>query len=146
MSLIFSKSCEYGTQAVLFLARESENGPILLRDISGALAIPHHFLSKILQALVLEGIVVSQKGFNGGFSLGRPARQIALIDIVRAIDGDEFLDQCVLGFPGCNEKTPCPVHPTWKRAKSIIVEILHKKTISELSKELDPKLELLAKI
>lgn len=143
MSVIFSKSCEYALQASLYLARQPEGEFVLLRDISERLGIPHHFLSKVLQMLARGEILTSSKGATGGFALAHSSKEISLIDVVRAVDGEKFLDECVLGFPGCGDKHPCPVHPQWKRAKEIVLNILHKKTLAELSKELDPKLDLI---
>ncbi|MEK9136581.1 MAG: Rrf2 family transcriptional regulator, partial [Bacteroidota bacterium] len=117
--------------------------PALVRNISQSLGIPYHFLNKVLQTLTRENIVVSHKGTHGGFALGRSSNEIRLTDIVRAVDGEKFLDECVLGFPACSEENPCPVHPQWKRAKKTILEILHVKTVAALSKDLDGKLEFL---
>ena len=146
MSLIFSKSCEYALQASLFLARQPKGEFVLLREISDTLDIPHHFLSKVLQALTRADVVTSYKGANGGFTLARPSKDIYLMAIVRAMDGDKFLEECVLGFPGCDDRTPCPVHPQWKRAKEIVMNMLQKKTLAGLSKELEPKLDLIAQL
>jgi len=146
MSLIFSKSCEYALQASLFLARNSDDEFALLRDISDHLNIPHHFLSKVLQTLARNDIVISSKGINGGFALARDPGEITLIEIVRAVDGDKFLEDCVLGFPGCADQSPCPVHSQWKRAKDIILVMLNKKTLADLSKELDTKLDLIEQL
>ncbi|MBI4418795.1 MAG: Rrf2 family transcriptional regulator [Ignavibacteriales bacterium] len=143
MSLIFSKSCEYAIQATLFLAAKQTSTPILLRDISDALSIPHHFLSKIFQQLTREHILESHKGSSGGFELSRPPNQITLHDIIRAVDGGEFLSNCVLGFPQCGDDNPCPVHDQWKNAKAMILAMVDMKTIRELSKELDGKLNLI---
>lgn len=144
MSIIFSKSCEYALQAVLYLARQPEGSPAHLREIANDLNIPYHFLNKVLQTLTRERIVVSRKGANGGFALGRSPKEITLIDIVRAVDGESSLDGCVLGFPACGDRTPCPVHDQWKRAKEVILTMLQKKTLAELGKGLDGKLEFIA--
>ena len=146
MPVIFSKSCEYALQAALYLAQQPQGKPVLLRDVSDRLNIPHHFLSKVLQSLTRDAIIVSSKGANGGFQLGRLPKDITLVDIVRAIDGEKYLEDCVPGFPGCGDRHPCPVHDQWKRAKEIILNILHKKTLAELSKELDRKLNLIEKL
>jgi Rrf2 family protein len=146
MSVVFSKSCEYALQASLYLAKQPKGEYVLLRDISEKLNIPHHFLSKILQTLSRLDIVHSYKGSNGGFQLARSPKEINLIDIVRALDGETFLNDCLLGFPGCRDADPCPVHNQWKRAKDIIVTVLHKKTLAQLSKELEPKLDLIAQL
>jgi Rrf2 family protein len=145
MSLIFSKSCEYATQAVLYLARKTDSQPVLVREMSEVLQIPHHFLNKILQALAKDGIVESQRGFNGGFVLGKPATRITLDDIVRSIDGGDFLNACVLGFPHCGDENPCPVHDDWKQIKKMLNSMLKKKDIAELGTKLDSKLHLLEK-
>lgn len=146
MSVIFSKSCEYATQATLFIARSGEDKPVLLRDISEGLRIPHHFLSKVLQQLSRSGIVVSHKGSNGGYTLGRPGNEITLGEIIKAIDGEAFLEECVLGFPNCGDENPCPVHDQWKPAKKLILEMLSRRRVSELSKGMDGKLESIEKL
>jgi Rrf2 family protein len=140
MSAIFSRSCEYGIQAVLFLAKNATAGaPLHLRTISSGLKVPHHFLSKVLQTLVRDGIVLSHKGQTGGFKLGRPASEITLAEIVEAIDGKGFLDRCVLGFSKCSGEEPCPAHEEWKPAKQMILGMLQAKTIDHLSRGLDDK-------
>jgi len=146
VSVIFSKSCEYAFQAVLYLASRPQNEPILLREVSDRLDIPHHFLSKVLQTLSRDGIVTSYKGATGGFVLGRSPKEIKLIDIVRATDGEKFLDDCVLGFPGCGDQNPCSVHHTWKKAKKILLDMLNTKNVAQLSKEIDAKLELVQQL
>ena len=143
MSVIFSGTCEYALQATLFLAKHASDEPMHLQDIASALRIPRHFLSKILQRLTHCKIVRSYRGKQGGFKLVRNVSSLKCIDIVRAIDGDTFLDQCVLGFPGCADNHPCPLHSHWKEAKQIILAMLSEQTISDLSKEIDVKLALL---
>ena len=142
--MLFSKSCEYAIQSLLYLAYKEKGGqPVLLREISNTLQIPHHFLNKVLQQLTREGILISLRGVSGGFSLGRPGSEITLGDVVKAIDGDGFLGECMLGFPGCADKNPCPVHDQWKRAKQIILKIMETKSVAQLSKEMDGKLDFI---
>lgn len=143
MSIILSKGCEYALQAVIFLATQSSNTPITQREISEALNIPRHFLGKILQLLARHQIVISYKGKTGGFVLGRPAKDIFPFHVIKAIDGANFLDQCVLGFPRCDDDCPCPVHDEWKRAKEIINQMLRNKNIEQLSKKIDIKLKFI---
>ncbi len=145
MSIIFSKSCEYATQAVLYLARKDDHRPVQVREMSDVLQIPHHFLNKILQILAKDGIVESYKGANGGFVLGKPAKRITLEDIVHSVDGESVFSACVLGFPHCGDENPCPVHDDWKRIKRMLNSMLQKKDIGQLSETLDAKLHLLDK-
>lgn len=140
VSGFFSKSCEYALQAVLYLAQQQPGQPVHLQDISSALRIPHHFLSKIMQTLARDEIVVSHRGVNGGFELGRQASEIPLIEVVQAMEGKAPLDRCLLGFSRCNDEDPCPAHRDWKQAKEIVIRMLHQQTVGDLSSQLTSKL------
>jgi len=140
MALVFSRACEYALQAVLFMARNAGRRPMLLQDISRGLAIPHHFLGKVMQRLAQAGIVESHKGAKGGFNLKRPATQITLRHIVESVDGVSSLNECLLGFPNCSDDHPCPAHPQWKNAKKSILQIFENKTVDALSRSMDSKL------
>ena len=113
MTVIFSKKCEYGMQAVLYLAAREKGTLVSADEISKVLKIPREFVSKILQSLRDSGLISSSKGKSGGFSLAKDASRIKLIDVVAAIDGLDMFDSCVLGFPECSPTHPCPVHNTW---------------------------------
>lgn len=143
MPALLSKTCEYGLQAMLYLAVKTTDEPILLRDISDGLDIPSDFLGKVLQSLSRKGLVSSQKGRNGGFRLAKPAQDISPLEIIHAIDGSAFLHECVLGFPGCGDDSPCPVHRQWRDIKQGITEMLQNQNLLQLSQEMDVKLNLL---
>jgi Rrf2 family protein len=144
MPVIFSKSCEYALQAVLYISNQTNGKPKRLGEIAHALHVPQYYLSKIMQTLTRNEIVQSYKGHKGGYELGKMASEIKLNDIVRAIDGDLFLKHCVLGFPTCGDDHPCPVHSYWKDAKQVVLTMLNEKNVEDLSKNLEMKLSLLA--
>ena len=146
MSLIFSRSCQYALQAVIYLSREKEGTPRHVKEISVALKIPHHFLGKILQIMNRDGIVQSAKGANGGFRLGKPASEIRVVDIVHSIDGASTIDRCVLGFPGCDENQPCPMHEEWKASKASILRMLSETTVDELTGRMNARLNRLSRV
>ncbi len=141
MSVIFSKKCEYGLQAILYLASQNDKKFFSAREIANDLKIPKEFVSKILQSLVEFGIVGSQKGKHGGFYLNKKPDKIKLIDIVEAIDGLELFTTCVLGFPDCSPDRPCPVHSEWGRIRSMVYDMLSNQTINNLSEKTLKKLK-----
>lgn len=143
MSLIFSRACEYGLQAMLYIATKRTNERVMAREIAEALQIPVHYLAKILEDLSHGGLLISHKGAGGGFALGKPATKISLLDIVNIIDGPEFIDTCALGFPGCSELNPCPAHPAWKKIKAEIIESVLSKKIAYLSPDIPKKIRSL---
>jgi Rrf2 family transcriptional regulator, iron-sulfur cluster assembly transcription factor len=135
MTVIFSKKCEYGMQAVLYLAAREKGTLVSADEISKVLKIPREFVSKILQSLRNSGLISSSKGKSGGFSLAKPASRIKLIDVVAAIDGLDMFDSCVLGFPECSPTHPCPVHNTWGPLRTQTYDMLTSETIDKLKEK-----------
>lgn len=132
MTVFFSKKCELGLQAVLFLSAQEEGSAFNSVQISEKINVPRDFVSKVLQTLKTSGIVGSTKGKNGGFFLAKNASEIKLIDIVHALDGLEVFDRCVLGFEGCSVSTPCPVHDKWGKLREEAKLMLDTETLAEL--------------
>lgn len=143
MTVIFSKKCEYGLQAVLYLAAK-ENGEVIpVDEIANKLSIPKEFVSKILQSLTESGIVYSKKGKSGGFGLAKDSKKIRLIDIVAAIDGLGMFNSCVLGFPQCNPENPCPLHEKWGVLRSNAYNMLTDETLDQLKNKTLKKIQSL---
>ncbi len=134
MTVIFSKKCEYGLQAVLYLAAKEPDDVIRVDVIAEELNIPKEFVSKILQSLREHGIIESKKGKMGGFNLAKSPNKIKLIDVVEAIDGLDVFNSCVLGFPNCSPDKPCPVHNKWGKLRTEAYNMLSDETL-DLFKE-----------
>lgn len=132
MTVIFSKKCELAIQAMLYLSVYDNETYFTATDISKQLEVPKEFLAKILQILAVNGIVVSKKGKNGGFAIGKRLNEIRLIDIIAAIDGLEIFHKCVLGFKGCTVEKPCPLHDKWGKLRDLIYKMLSEETLLEM--------------
>ena len=112
--MILSKSCEYAIRAAVYVAFKSvkeERAGII--EIAEAIGSPLAFTGKILQTLTRKKVLASSKGPNGGFYIVDPA-SVYLIDIVRAIDGNEIFTACVIGLTACSAERPCPLHHQMK--------------------------------
>jgi len=143
MTVIFSRKCELGLQAVLYLTANNNREVVSSEEIANKLNIPKEFVSKILQSLTSSGIVESKKGKNGGFALAKDARKIKLIDIVKAIDGLGIFDSCVLGFPQCSSQNPCPVHNKWGELREKAFNMLSDETLADLKNKAITKISKL---
>ena len=132
MTVIFSKKCELGLQAVLFLSTQEKGIAYTAMDISNRLGVPKEFVAKVLQILTNDGITGSKKGKYGGFFLQKDPEQIHLIDIVVAMDGLEIFHKCVLGFKGCNIEDPCPVHDKWGKLRDETYKMLSTESLADL--------------
>lgn len=134
---MFSKTCEYAIRAVIYIsAKGSQEDKIGIPDIGKNIEAPVQFTAKILQTLVHNDIVTSQKGVNGGFYLNKQQKQKQLIEIVRAIDGDKMFSGCGLGLKYCSEKEPCPLHDKFKAIRGSLKKMMEQTTIDEMSKTL----------
>lgn len=152
MSLIFSRQCEYALRAVLYMSAQSERasqpdgGFTNIIEMSERLDIPMPFLGKTLQLLVRKKILQSQKGPRGGFKLAKAPDEVGLFHIVDAIDGSAFLTSCVLGFPECSSKSPCPVHAEWGTLRDSVYQMLANKTIADIAREITDSKQLRTKL
>jgi Rrf2 family protein len=134
---MFSKSCEYAIRAVIFICTKKEvNKVVKIQEIAEAVGAPVYYTSKILQQLSRLKIMGSLKGQNGGFYMGQEHKEIRLIDIVNAIDGDKIFNGCALGLSQCSERNPCPLHAQFKSIRKEIKDMLESTTIHDLSKNL----------
>lgn len=136
MNSFFSKKCEYGLQAVLYLAVLDENYICSSEDISNKLSIPKEFTSKILQSLTESKIIESRKGKSGGFKLAKKANELKLIDVVIAIDGDEIFNNCVMGFTNCTKDKKCMLHDEWQGILNNAMNMLSRDTLDSFKNKM----------
>ena len=134
-TIMFSKTCEYGIRATIFIASQSyQNKRVGLKDISKKIDSPEAFTAKILQILVRSNIINSIKGVGGGFEIPKDTMsQIKLIQIVTAIDGDAVFTGCGLGLNHCSEEHPCPVHDKFKAIRNELTSMLENTNLEELA-------------
>lgn len=136
MNSFFSKKCEYGLQAILFLAVLDENYICSSEEISNKLNIPKEFTSKILQSLTENGLVESRKGKAGGFKLAKKTSEIKLFDIVEAIDGIDIFNNCVMGFTNCTKDKKCLLHDEWQEIIDKAYNMLNLETIDHFKEKM----------
>lgn len=132
---MFSKACEYGIRASIFIATKSSKGiRVGIKDVAKEIDSPEPFTAKIMQILTKNGIIDSAKGVGGGFEVSHDAvKSIKLIQIVDAIDGDNIYKGCGIGLKECSEAHPCPVHNDFKKIRELLLEMLTKTTLEELA-------------
>lgn len=82
-----SAKADYAVRAALQLATVETGGTLKAEVIADAQEIPHKFLEGILNDMRRGGLVVSQRGVNGGYRLAKPTEDVCIADIIRAVDG-----------------------------------------------------------
>ncbi|MGG8497571.1 RrF2 family transcriptional regulator [Tenacibaculum sp. TC6] len=131
---MFSKSCEYGLRATIYVAEQSTlNTKVGLKAIAEAIDSPEAFTGKILQALTKNNIITSIKGPYGGFIIEEyRLKEIKLSEIVKVLDGDKIYTGCGLGLKQCNETSPCPLHYKFVAVRENLRTMLEENTLYDI--------------
>ena len=134
---MFSKTCEYGLRAVIFIAQQTKSDKkVGISTISEAIDSPQAFTAKILQQLTKHKIIQSVKGPTGGFFIdNEKLKTVTLSNIVEVLDGDTIYTGCGLGLHECNENKPCPLHFKFIKIREELREMLENTTLLELSED-----------
>jgi Rrf2 family protein len=106
--VLWSQTTEYALRAVVCMAAEPD-ALLTTAQIAAATQVPAGYLSKVLQTLARAQIVRAQRGLGGGFTLGRAAAEISVLDVVRAVDPIGRIRQCPLGVAGHGRQL-CALH------------------------------------
>lgn len=122
--------------AMKHLAEYAHQGARSAKDVADAYGIPQEALAKILQRLVKAGLLKSQHGTNGGYTLARDASRISAFEVIRAIDGPLFITSCVTVRGECDQSDRCNIREPLRRVSHSIEEVLRRITISEMKEEL----------
>lgn len=135
---MFSKACEYGVKAVIYIATQSLDGKrVKIADVANNSGSPEAFTAKILGKLTKAGIVNSYKGPNGGFEIDKEKiKTIKIGEIVFVLDGDSIYNGCALGLSACDASDPCPMHDKFVHIRNELKTMLGTTSIYELATEL----------
>lgn len=143
---MLSVACKASIKAVIYLGSRlgDKNRPDIL-TIAHSIQENEHTVAKILQQLVKAKIINSQKGPHGGFFISENQMKQPLINIVRAIDGNDIFIKCGLGFAHCSDSVPCPFHKHYKKVREYFREMSESNSIESFCKDLNAGAAFLSK-
>jgi Rrf2 family iron-sulfur cluster assembly transcriptional regulator len=124
----------YAVTAILDLAFHSESGPVTLSDISRRQDISLSYLEQLFTRLRKQQLVRSTRGPGGGYSLNRPASQIAVAEIVSAVDETVDTTRCS-GANNCHDGYQCLAHELWDGLSQQIYSFLNEISLQDLMQE-----------
>jgi len=132
--MILSRPSQYAVQALIYMATQPAETPVLNKDIAAKLNVPAPYLAKILQNLAKGNLLYSFRGRLGGFCLREDGTKMTLMDILLLTEGPAFTQSCLLGLKKCSDETACPVHSRWMPVKEKIIGLLRETTLDKLAK------------
>lgn len=130
-----TRAGEYAVRCVLYMFMQEKGIVVSRNEIAHAMDIPNQFLGKIAQQLSRSGILEIVQGPKGGFRLSISSEKLNLLDVVEAVTGEIFLNDCILRPESCGRSFTCAVHFVWQKAKNQLRETLREATFAKLIKE-----------
>jgi Rrf2 family iron-sulfur cluster assembly transcriptional regulator len=128
--LCLSQTTGYAMHALSCL---SPGKALLIRQVADRTGIQKPYLAKIINQLTNKNLVTTKRGYRGGICLARPPQDIAVLEIVEAIEGPDWIGHCLLGMRECNSHQICPTHDLWLRMKEQIRRKLSKTTLADVA-------------
>ena len=134
---MISKKTKYALNALVYLARQYQKGPILISEIAENEGIPKKFLELILLDLKNNGILQSKKGKGGGYFLGRSPAEIIIGRVIRIFDGPLAPVSCASQTAyhhceECRDENTCGIRAVMKDVRTAIASILDKTTLEDM--------------
>lgn len=131
-----SKLADYGLLLLAELAREPESAVCLTaRQLAEATRLPFPVVSKVLKILSREGLLNSQRGANGGYSLARRPEAVSVGEVLAALEGPLAMTECVDAPGDCRQEPVCPVRRNWQAINHAVQGVLDAISLREM---LDP--------
>jgi FeS assembly SUF system regulator len=135
--LRLSKLTDYGTVVLAEMARD----PARLYS-AGDLAVALHLaaptVAKLLKQFTRGGLIKSQRGAKGGYTLARPAEEITAVQIIDAIEGPVAITQCSMSHSRCGIESVCGIGHNWQRISLAIRGALSGVTLAQLARPVAP--------
>lgn len=133
---MLSNQSKYAIRAVLYLAvNSSKDNKLSSKTVAEIIEVPAPFLAKIFQTLSKAKIILSVKGPNGGFYLGRKEQAKNVLNIIQCIDGLDSFNSCFIGLPKCSDENPCAIHHVAAPCRDTLLCELTERTIAEFAED-----------
>jgi Rrf2 family protein len=126
---MLSKTAEYALRVAVCLAQTSDQ-PASADELAEVTRIPRRYLHKVVQDLVRGGLVRSQPGPGGGYSIVRTPKKITLLDVVNAVAPLERIRRCPLGLT--SHTRLCPLHRELDKVYAEAEKAFERVTLDEL--------------
>ena len=139
---MLSKKSKYALKAMMVLAKEYGQGPVLISDLANREGIPRKFLELILLELKNQGLLQSKKGKGGGYFLGREPHLISVGHIIRVLDGPIAPLPCVsktayMRCPECRDERSCGIRIVMKEVRDATARIMDSTSLEDMLKRVE---------
>ncbi len=127
---------EYGLRILIRIAGCQSAEGMSIPQLSDAEGISSHYVAKLTRELRIAGFVNSTPGYKGGYILARPAEEIIINDVLKALGGALFDKEFCPAHAGalrlCNNSVDCSARSLWQMIQFTVDELLNKITLAHL--------------
>ena len=128
----YPTAVQHAIRALTALAAQPKGTLVMARKLAVTESITVPALAKTLQQLARKGLLTSEKGRGGGFSLARPPREITIAQIIEAIEGRAALHRCSLGYTSCRPTKLCYFDRLLAPTRTTTLEQLNQASLQDL--------------
>ncbi|MCH7907988.1 MAG: Rrf2 family transcriptional regulator [Candidatus Hydrogenedentes bacterium] len=133
---MLTATSEYALRALVKLAQLPGEEMIFGQTLSTQCRIPANYLSKLMLVLRNSGLVEAVRGSHGGYRLGKPAREICIVDVVSLFENVKSETKCLLGEDhDCSDVEACSAHVKYRRVRLAYIDFLTTTTIASIAKK-----------
>ena len=129
--MILSKTTEYALSVLGYMATRNDE-MYAAESLHRELKIPRQYLRRLLTDLSKKGFITSTRGRNGGFMFARDLSSINFSQVIDAMEGEDAMNTCLLGFTACIANKPCAMHENWMEARVKMKETLTNTSLKDL--------------
>lgn len=122
----------YGARLMLDLALHYGKAPVLLKDVAKRQEISEKYLGHLIPPLKAVGLINSTRGAHGGYTLARAPQDITLGDVIRAVEGNLAVVECVSTPRICHRVDFCVTRDIWSQMSEKMMEMLESITLKDM--------------
>jgi len=127
-----TRAGEYAVRCALYLAYQGEGVTTNRKEIARVMDIPDQFLSKIAPQLAKAQIIEIIQGAKGGYRLIISPEKLTMLDVVEAVIGEIYLNDCVIRPESCQRAPACSAHQVWEKARNQLRDTLRQTSFKQM--------------
>lgn len=122
----------YGIHAMYDLAQYGSDTPQPIKSIAERQNIPEAYLEQLIGQLRRSGLVKSVRGAQGGYLLSRSPAEITVGEVLRTLEGELAVVDCLMEEDLCHRACSCPTRVVWKKLRDGLNEIVDGITLQDM--------------
>lgn len=133
---MFNKETEYALRGLVYIQlQNSISKRPGIAEIAEQIDAPHFYTAKILQRLVRQGFIESQKGKGGGFYFDPKKPDLPLKQLIVATQGENLFSGCGFGLKQCDDTNPCPLHDKYALIRDALIKLVTEENVQSLARD-----------